>query len=124
MTPDTTGDPSSHTEPVFGRPEHLSPPIQASLQRYWRSNVKIMAALLVLWAGAGLGAGVLFADALNAIRLGGYPLGFWFAQQGSIIVFVVLILVYALALNRLDARHHAEIEALKSQDRANAESSR
>jgi len=71
-----------------------------------------MAVLLIVWAAAGLGCGVLFADALNAYRLGGFPLGFWFAQQGSILVFVVLILVYALAMRRLDAEHHAELAAL------------
>jgi putative solute:sodium symporter small subunit len=82
-------------------------------RRYWRSNIRIMAVLLIVWAIAGLGCGVLFADSLSQVRLGGYPLGFWFAQQGSIIVFVALILVYALALNRLDAKHHAELEKLK-----------
>ena len=100
-------------EPVFPQPKHLSPPIQASLRRYWRSNVKIMTVLLVIWAVVGLGCGVLFADALNPLRLAGYPLGFWFAQQGSIIVFILLILAYAILLNKLDAKHHAEIEALK-----------
>ena len=101
-------------EPVW--PPPLSPR-QDSLNRYWRSNVKIMLLLLAIWAVCGLGCGVLFADALNKFSLGGYPLGFWFAQQGSIIVFVVLILIYALLLNRLDAKHLAEIEALKKNDR-------
>jgi putative solute:sodium symporter small subunit len=100
-------------EPIFPQPAHLSPAVQASLRRYWRSNLKLMGVLLVIWAAAGLGAGVLFADFLNEFKLGGYPLGFWFAQQGSIVVFVLVILVYAVALNRLDAKHHAEIEALK-----------
>ncbi len=88
--------------------------ISASLARYWRSNVLTMAFLLVIWAAAGLGCGVLFADRLNAYKIGGYPLGFWFAQQGSIIVFVLIILIYAIALNRLDAKHHREIEAIKA----------
>ena len=105
------------SEPVFPKPPHLSPGVQDSLRRYWRSNVKIMTVLLAVWAACGLGCGVLFADALNAYSLGGYPLGFWFAQQGSIIVFVVLILVYALLLNRLDGKHYAEIEDLKKNDR-------
>jgi putative solute:sodium symporter small subunit len=65
-----------------------------------------------VWAFAGLGCGVLLADWLNRWSLGGFPLGFWFAQQGSILVFVLLILVYALAMRRLDRRHHAELEAL------------
>ena len=71
-----------------------------------------MAVLLVIWAVAGLGCGVLLADRLNAYSIGGFPLGFWFAQQGSIVVFVLLILVYALLLNRLDARHHVELEEI------------
>jgi len=66
-----------------------------------------MLGLLMLWAAAGLGCGILFADKLNEYTLPGtgYPLGFWFAQQGSIIVFVILVLVYALAMNRLDRLH-------------------
>jgi putative solute:sodium symporter small subunit len=81
-------------------------------QRYWRRNVRIMATLIFVWALAGLGAGVLFADRLNAYTLPGtgYPLGFWFAHQGSIIGFVLIILVYCLLMNRLDAEHHREIE--------------
>ncbi len=73
-----------------------------------------MVALLLVWAAAGLGCGVLFADALNRFRFGGFPLGFWFAQQGSILVFVLLILVYCLALNRLDAAHHRELERIRA----------
>ena len=103
----------SEDTPGPTRPTRLNPALQESLKRYWRSNLKIMMVLLVVWAVAGLGCGVLFADALNAYSLGGYPLGFWFAQQGSIIVFVLLILIYSLLLNRLDARHHAEMQRLK-----------
>lgn len=89
-------------------PDHVS----AAINRYWKKNVSIMAVLLLIWAVAGLGAGVLFADTLNTFSLGGIPLGFWFAQQGSIIVFVVLILIYAILLNRLDRAHHEELAAL------------
>lgn len=99
------------------QPPHLSPAVQDSLRRYWRSNLRVMAVLLSIWAICGLGFGVIFADTLNAYNLGGYPLGFWFAQQGSIIVFVVLILVYARMLNRLDAKHHTEIESLRKSAR-------
>ena len=80
-----------------------------ALSRYWKKNLVIMAVLLLVWAAAGLGAGVLFADTLNDVYLGGYPLGFWFAQQGSIIVFVLIILVYAVMMNRLDREHHEEL---------------
>jgi len=70
-----------------------------------------MLSLLLLWAVAGLGCGVLFADWLNQFQLGGFPLGFWFAQQGSIIVFVLIILVYAVLMNRMDARYRSEADA-------------
>ncbi len=90
------------------------PRVVEAIDRYWRKNVRIMVALLAIWAIAGLGCGVLFADKLNAFSLGGFPLGFWFAQQGSILVFVLLILVYGLVLNRLDAEHHVELERIRS----------
>jgi putative solute:sodium symporter small subunit len=76
-----------------------------------------MAVLLAVWAVAGLGCGVLFADELNRLHLGGFPLGFWFAQQGSILVFVALIFLYALILNRLDAEHHLALEAIRRASR-------
>jgi putative solute:sodium symporter small subunit len=88
------------------------PRVAAAITRYWRRNVRIMSVLLAFWAAAGLGCGVLFADWLNRFQLGGFPLGFWFAQQGSILVFVILILIYGLALNRLDADHHRELERI------------
>lgn len=98
-------------------PEALSPRearVRAAVDAHWRRNVRLMAALLAVWAFAGLGCGVLLADWLNRWSLGGFPLGFWFAQQGSILVFVALIGVYALAMRRLDRRHHAELEAIES----------
>ncbi len=93
-------------------PDQRDPRVNEAINRYWKRNVSIMAVLLLVWAAAGLGAGVLFADTLNAWSLGGIPLGFWFAQQGSIIVFVVLILIYAVMLNRLDRQHHEDLAAL------------
>ena len=88
-----------------------------ALRRYWRANIRFMAVLLGFWALAGLGAGILFADALNAYRIAGtgFPLGFWFAHQGSIIVFVLLILAYCLYMNRLDDRHRRELEATEQE---------
>lgn len=85
-----------------------------------------MAVLLSIWAAVSLGCGILLADVLNAYSLPGtgYPLGFWFAQQGSIVVFVVLILIYCVLLNRLDSRHHAETAATKletSPDKASSQ---
>jgi len=84
------------------------------LQRYWRSNLRLMSGLLAVWALVSLGCGIVFADFLNQFQLPGtgYPLGLWFAQQGSILTFVVLILVYAVWMNRLDRIHHEERAAL------------
>ena len=79
------------------------------MQGYWRKNVTIMVVLLAIWAFVGLGCGVLFAKTLNQFSLGGFPLGFWFAQQGSIIVFIILILVYAILLNRLDDEYSDKV---------------
>jgi putative solute:sodium symporter small subunit len=91
-----------------------SPKESAILARYWRGNLRLMAILLLIWALAGPVCGILIADYLNQFTLPGtgYPLGFWFAQQGSIVVFVLLILVYALLMNRHDRKHHDEREAL------------
>ena len=96
-------------------PDLHDPAVHRSLDRYWRSNVRLTILLLLVWAAAGLGCGILFADILNRFQLPGtgYPLGFWFAQQGSIVIFVVLIGVYCLFMNRLDARHHKELERLQ-----------
>ena len=82
-----------------------------SLSRYWKSNLRLMLVLLIVWAVAGLGCGVLIADWLNQFTLPGtgFPLGFWFAHQASIVVFVLLILVYCLMMNRLDQAHHQEL---------------
>lgn len=74
-------------------------------QRYWRHNLKYVAILLTIWAVVSLGCGVLFVDVLNRVRIPGtgFKLGFWFAQQGSIYVFCLIILVYVRLMNRLDA---------------------
>lgn len=72
---------------------------------YWRANLKLLSALLTIWFVVAYVLGILLADQLNAVRLGGYGLGFWFAQQGSMYVFLVLILVYAWAMNRLDKKY-------------------
>ena len=87
--------------------------VAEALKRYWRANVAIMTVLLTIWAIVGLGCGILFADVLNQYKLSGYPLGFWFAQQGSIMTFVLLILTYCILLNRLDKRHHDELEQIE-----------
>ncbi len=77
----------------------------AELRRaYWRSNLRYLLILLAIWFVVSYGCGILFVDQLDRIRIGGFKLGFWFAQQGSIYVFVVLIFVYVWLMNRLDRR--------------------
>ncbi|MBM3975221.1 MAG: DUF4212 domain-containing protein [Planctomycetes bacterium] len=83
--------------------------VPAANARHWRAVVRLTLVLLALWAALGLGCGVLLADGLNAVQLGGFPLGFWFAQQGAIVGFVLLILVYVLAMRRLDRAHRADL---------------
>lgn len=69
---------------------------------YWRANLKLIGGLLVLWFAVSFGAGILFVDLLNLIQIGGYKLGFWFAQQGSIYVFIILTFYYAHRMTILD----------------------
>ncbi len=78
---------------------------QKKATAYWRENLKYLIILLSIWFLASYGAGILFKDALNNFRLGGFKLGFWFAQQGSIYVFVVLIFVYVRLMNKLDKKY-------------------
>jgi len=114
---------SSPIKPPEDTIDVRDPRIAESIHRYWRKNLWVMAACLTVWAIGGLGCGVLFADALNEFSIGGFPLGFWFAQQGSILIFVLLILVYGLALNRLDAEHHRELEQIRAAGREMSEPS-
>ena len=75
-------------------------------EAYWKANVRLVLILLSIWFTVSFGAGILFVDALDRFTLPGteVPLGFWFAQQGSIYVFVVLIFVYVALMNRMDRR--------------------
>ncbi|HEV2294841.1 MAG TPA: DUF4212 domain-containing protein [Tepidisphaeraceae bacterium] len=93
-----------------------SPAVAAALRRYWHQNLRIMAILLTVWALVSIGCSILLADWLNQFHVGGFPLGFWFAQQGSILMFVLLILIYAILLNALDRKHHREIEQLSANE--------
>jgi len=77
---------------------------QQRAQAYWKANLRYLVVLLSIWFVVSYGAGILFKDSLDQIRIGGFKLGFWFAQQGSIYVFVVLIFVYVWLMNRLDKR--------------------
>lgn len=72
---------------------------------YWAANVRLMIICLVIWFVVSFGFGILLFEPLNQFRIGGYKLGFWFAQQGSIYVFLILIFFYASRMNKLDRKH-------------------
>lgn len=76
-----------------------------NLKDYWKENLRYLTILLSIWFVVSYGCGILFVDALDNIRLGGFKLGFWFAQQGSIYVFVILIFVYVNWMNKLDKKY-------------------
>ena len=73
-------------------------------QQYWKANLKIVFSLLVIWFISSFGFGIIFSDTLDQIRLGGFKLGFWFAQQGSIYIFVIIIFLYVWLMKRLDKK--------------------
>lgn len=74
---------------------------------YWKANLKIVSSLLAVWFLVSFGGGILFVDALDNIRFGGFKLGFWIAQQGSILVFVALIYAYIYLMDKLDERYNS-----------------
>lgn len=81
---------------------HMISTETALKKRYWKKNLRYLAILLSVWFLVSYGFGIIFAGPLNAINIGGFPLGFWFAQQGSIYIFVILIGIYVVLMNRLD----------------------
>ena len=86
----------------------MSPDQENRMRLYWRRNVALMLRLLVVWFVVSYGFGIILFDFLNQFRIGGYKLGFWFAQQGSIYVFVVLTFYYAKRMAALDKEFHVE----------------
>ena len=72
------------------------------MNNYWKTNLKYLGVLLSIWFLVSFGFGILFVDFMNHFQIGGFKLGFWFAQQGSIYVFVLLIFIYVFLMNRLD----------------------
>ncbi|WP_204345850.1 DUF4212 domain-containing protein [Psychroserpens algicola] len=82
--------------------EHLQ---KDNAKAYWKENIKYLSILLAIWALVSYGAGIVFKEELNEFRLGGFKVGFWFAQQGSMYVFVILIFVYVRIMNKLDKKY-------------------
>ena len=78
---------------------------ESQRREYWRRNLRLMSVLLSIWALVSFGAGIIFVEPLNNLSFLGFPLGFWFAQQGSIITFVILIAVYVWRMDKLDAEY-------------------
>lgn len=75
------------------------------MEEYWKHNLKYLVILLPIWSLVSFGAGIIFVTQLNEIKLGGFKLGFWFAQQGAIYTFVILIIVYIRLMNKLDKKY-------------------
>jgi len=93
---ETTLSPEPQTEPADLQEKRR--------QDYWKANLRLVSICLVIWFLASYGCGILFAETLNQFQLFGFKLGFWFAQQGSIYIFLLLILFYILRINALDRR--------------------
>ena len=86
----------------------MSQMTEEQAKEYWRRNVSLMVKLLIVWFVVSYGCGIMLFDVLNGIQIGGYKLGFWFAQQGSIYVFVGLIFYYARKMGQLDREFNVE----------------
>jgi putative solute:sodium symporter small subunit len=79
-----------------------------SPEQYWKRNIRLVLILMAIWALVSFGFGIVLAEPLNAIKLGGFKLGFWFAQQGSIYVFVLIIFYYVWKMNQLDKEFNVD----------------
>ncbi len=79
-------------------------------QSYWSGTLRLLRNVLIVWAFTGFGASIIFARFLNSVKLGGYPLGFWFAQQGSIYIFIALIFIYGHLMRKIDRKHNVHEE--------------
>jgi len=96
----------SETTPGIDGPEIDGPEIDG--KAYWKEVIRLTLTLLAVWFLVSFGAGILFREVLDAVKLGGAPLGFWFAQNGSIYVFVALIFYYCFAMNRIERKFRIE----------------
>ena len=102
--PNETSNTTPNTAPTDpnNRPTLAAAPLAAA---YWRANIRVVLSLLVIWFIVSFGFGIIAVDELNKIQFYGFKLGFWWAQQGSIYVFVVLIFVYAWLMHRIDRKY-------------------
>ncbi len=76
--------------------------------KYWKKNLQYLAVLFSIWFAVSYGFSIILVDELDKIKIGGFKLGFWFSQQGSIFVFVILIFIYVRLMNKLDKKYHFE----------------
>lgn len=81
---------------------------EGNSQDYWKANIRLILTLMAIWFIVSFGAGILFVDVLDKFYLFGYPLGFWFAEQGAIFAFLALIIYYTYSMNRLDKKFNVE----------------
>ena len=82
---------------------------KSNAKSYWKENIRYVLILMFFWFLVSFGAGILFKDFLNEFKIGGFKLGFWFAQQGSIYVFVILIFIYVYLMNNLDKKYGYDV---------------
>ena len=83
---------------------------RGNIDQYWKKNIQIVSILLVFWFLASFGFGIIFADNLDEISFFGFKLGFWFAQQGSILIFVAIIFIYIRSMKKLDQEFKEDID--------------
>lgn len=84
---------------------NLAQSLSTSRKSYWKANLAITLKLLIVWFFVSFGCGIIFKEYLDQFSIGGAPLGFWMAQQGSIICFVLLLLIYSILMNKLDEKY-------------------
>lgn len=89
-----------------------------SEKAYWSENIRLLSALMVIWFIVSFGAGIIFRDWLDQFSLGGYPLGFWFAQQGSIYIFIGLICFYSWKIHKIEQKYHVDDDQSPEEDQA------
>ncbi len=97
-TSDTSPSSTSTSSPDTGETSAVE-------DAYWRENIRLLVTLMAIWFACSFGAGILFRDFLDQFMLGGYPLGFWFAQQGSIYVFMALIFYYVVKMRKIERKY-------------------